>query len=185
MRDERPSRESLQVAYIDGRKTMRQIAEELGVTAAAVYYWLKKYNIPTRSAGEYLKGRKQPPEICEIISRTHKGKKLSDETKRKMSEAKKLKGIGHKKKRPDGYIAVYYPDHPRSSKDGHIMEHILVMENVIGRHLLPNECVHHRNRKRDDNRYENLWLMTKSEHMSYHMTQRHIERRMEEKRNAQ
>ena len=30
-----------------------------------------------------------------------------------MSESKIKGGIGHKKKRTDGYIAVYFPDHPQ------------------------------------------------------------------------
>lgn len=35
-----------------------------------------------------------------------------------------------------------------------------------------DECVHHINHKRDDNRLCNLRLMTKSEHMSMHMKER-------------
>lgn len=46
------------------------------------------------------------------------------------------------------------------------------MEALIGRHLKDNECVHHINEKRDDNRKENLKLMTIKDHMSYHATKR-------------
>lgn len=85
---------------------------------------------------------------------------------------KEAGGIGHKKKRADGYIAIYFPDHPRSNSEGYIMEHILVMEALVGRHLNEDECVHHINGKRDDNRAKNLQLMTKREHMSYHSKKR-------------
>lgn len=42
-----------------------------------------------------------------------------------------------------------------------MFEHILVMEDMLGWHLLPNESVHHRNEVRDDNRPENLELWTR------------------------
>lgn len=47
-------------------------------------------------------------------------------------------------------------------------EHIHVMERKIGRPLRRDEVVHHVNRVRDDNRLENLQLMTRSEHTSIH-----------------
>ena len=160
--------------YITKQMPMWKVAKEMGVAIGTVFNYLKKYDIETRSHKETftMKGRKLTPEQVAVISRTHKGKTVSFETRRKISEAKKIHSEGHKKQRTDGYIAVYYPDHPQSTKDGYIMEHILVIEQSIGRHLNADECVHHINANRKDNRIENLKLMTKREHMSFHSKKR-------------
>lgn len=58
----------------------------------------------------------------------------------------------------DGYVRVYAPEHPRAVNGRYVLEHILVMERTLGRHLLDDERVHHKNKIRNDNRPENLEL---------------------------
>lgn len=69
----------------------------------------------------------------------------------------------------DGYVLIYAPQHPagRNAK-GYVLEHRLVMERVLGRYLTPHELVHHKNEVKDDNRPENLEIMSRSSHMSHH-----------------
>lgn len=62
-----------------------------------------------------------------------------------------------------GYSMVKRLGHPRTDKSGWIFEHRVVMEEMIGRYLLPHETVHHRNGVRDDNRPENLELWSSSQ----------------------
>lgn len=76
----------------------------------------------------------------------------------------RLSGPGARFKRPDGYIVVYYPAHPDSGKRNMVLEHRLVMERVLGRRLLRTEQVNHINHVRDDNRPENLELISPSDH---------------------
>jgi hypothetical protein len=69
---------------------------------------------------------------------------------------------GYREITTNGYVRLYgYSDHPRSDK-GKIFEHVLVMEQQLGRYLHPGENVHHKNGVRNDNRPENLelWIVS-------------------------
>lgn len=67
---------------------------------------------------------------------------------------------GGKVKR-EGYVSLHCPEHPFASPKGYFLEHRLVIEKAIGRYLLRNENVHHKNGIRNDNRLENLELWVK------------------------
>jgi len=66
-------------------------------------------------------------------------------------------------KASNGYVYIREPGHPNADRRGYVAEHAKVMAMVLGRPLLPGEEVHHRNRKRDDNRPENLELWTRGQ----------------------
>jgi HNH endonuclease len=58
-------------------------------------------------------------------------------------------------------MMIWAPEHPRTGNGSYVFEHVLVMEEMLDRYLLPGETVHHRNGVRDDNRPENLELWTR------------------------
>lgn len=63
----------------------------------------------------------------------------------------------------NGYMVLYEPENPTSSVAGYIPEHRKVMSEFLGRPLLREETVHHKNGNRIDNRIENLELWSKAQ----------------------
>ena len=79
----------------------------------------------------YNLGLRKTPEI-EFLNRSEvrKGEKNSN-------------WKGGRKKTPNGYVQVHMPNHPRADKNGYVMEHIVVFEEVTGITVPCNCCVHH------------------------------------------
>ena len=68
----------------------------------------------------------------------------------------------------DGYIGIWKPEHCRADKQGYVFEHTLVYEQNTG--ILPekNQNIHHINCDKLDNKFENLWLCDKKQHLYCH-----------------
>ena len=142
------------------------------------------------------KGSKHSAETLAKMSGAHTGHQTSPEQRAKLSVAGRgnRNGLGHRwslvertrmsaqrsgdghpnwkggrKTREDGYISIYSPRHPRADSQHRVFEHRLVMEQMLGRPILPTEVVHHINGVRDDNRRENLALCNnQSGHQDVH-----------------
>ncbi len=67
-----------------------------------------------------------------------------------------------------GYIEIYSPKHPNRTNRGYVKEHRLIIEKHIGRYLNRDEYVHHINEDKQDNRIENLQIVSHKEHMIIH-----------------
>lgn len=70
--------------------------------------------------------------------------------------------------RKGDYLYALVPDHPRSTKNGYVLYHRIVMENHLGRLLTTKEVVHHLNGDKHDNRIENLQVLSNEEHGRLH-----------------
>jgi len=81
-----------------------------------------------------------------------------------------------RRKGDDGYIYLrgeVAEGHPRNFSSG-LLEHIYIAEKMIGRTLHNDEQVHHINHVRDDNRPENLQVVTIKEHAQLHNVPAHF-----------
>lgn len=132
---------NLRSLYLEQRLSLAQIALLKGCSQQAVAYWCRSLNIPIRKRWEHLKGKR--------------GKGNPN-------------WKGGKRKDRHGYVYLRQPNHPHAH-NGYIAEHRLVMEQKLGRFLYPSEKVHHINGIKNDNRPENLLVLSSGAHTTREM----------------
>jgi len=175
-------------------KSTRLVADKLGLTLKQIYPALKRAGIETPRDGR----RHNPYAACdinseEILKMFRDGCSLAEMAKvvrTKGAEVKKfLERNGIHKTWPkatygekhyawkgrlidkDGYILIHQKNHPNARKHTHyILEHRLVMEEVLGRILLPDEVVHHIDKNKHNNHPSNLQLFASNgEHLAHEL----------------
>ena len=72
----------------------------------------------------------------------------------------------------NGYVWLRAPGHPRAVKGGYVKRARIILEEKLGRYLLPGMEPHHRNEIKVDDRPENLEEMTHSGHAANHFKDR-------------
>lgn len=72
----------------------------------------------------------------------------------------------------NGYWSTHMPGHPRASKRGYVLDHILIAERVLGKPLPSQAQVHHANRNPQDNRNCNLVIC--QDQMYHHLLHRRM-----------
>ena len=94
---------------------------------------------------------------------------------------------GGKRKASLGYRLILLKEtdffYPMAQSNGYILEHRLVMARHLRRHLHSWEIVHHKNHIRDDNRIENLQLVSGDKHLQFGVMERkvkHLEKKVME-----
>lgn len=163
-------KELLEKLYLEDKMPIKAISEKIKRGEGTVLRYMRIHGIKSRPQHQLL-GRKPNPKRLENLQTINIGRRLSEETRVKISLAnKKPKSTPKKRiKTDDGYIIVYRPKHPMCNSIGYILEHRLIMSEHLGRLLNRKEVVHHKNHIKDDNKIENLMLIESlSKHNSLH-----------------
>lgn len=66
------------------------------------------------------------------------------------------------------YNYAVVKNHPKATKYGYVLEHVVVAENILGRILQKDEVVHHVDGNKKNNNPKNLEVMNKRERASLH-----------------
>jgi hypothetical protein len=145
--------------------------------------------------GHQNRGRKPSPESNAKRAAKLRGRPRPEYLKRQWSEHHKAAGIRPSREAAsrgargkfreasaswkggttvvNGYRCRYRPDHPRRQPNGYVYEHMLVIEEKLGRPLQDGEVVHHIDGIKTNNTPDNLQIFSsQSEHASHHNDRR-------------
>lgn len=137
--------------------SLRTIAKNIGCSYSAVVHAVRKFKLDVPW--------KPPVFPDDMRERIQWGIDRRYPNGRFGEDAARWKG-GRRK--THGYVRVYAPNHPNCTQDGYVMEHRLVMEQHLNRLLADDEEIHHKNHVRDDNRIENLEILSHQQHRALH-----------------
>jgi predicted DNA-binding protein YlxM (UPF0122 family) len=126
--------------YIIKEMSINEIAKNFNVTQTIIRRRMKEFGIEFRDA----------------------------EVARKMYSGEKHHSWKGGRRKHDGYVQIKKPNHPNADSCGYVYEHRYLIEQKIGRRLKTEEHVHHVNGIKNDNRLENLQLMTNIDHIKLH-----------------
>lgn len=153
--------------YVDGHKRVAEIAKECGVTKQRIYQILSARGIETQNRRP--RGSGGGPRIAKTHGCAKCDKPIAISStycrecaKEAYSGPNSRLWRGGRRITKEGYVWLRAKDHPGRMGNGYISEHVLVIEESIGRMLVQGELIHHKNGIRADNRLENLELWSTS-----------------------
>jgi len=168
-------RERFASMYADGQ-SLSQISAKTGVNRSRVRRELLK-------AGVEMRGRVEALRIREGLASHFRGKRrtFSPEHCQNISASRQAwaerNARGYTVK-ATGYVEITTGEYKGRS------EHVRVMEERLGRRLMPDEVVHHIDRNRSNNDINNLALLTRSGHSRLHRFEDRLEGKERKKANG-
>lgn len=158
------NKEMLSELYLDQKMSIPDISRIMGMSRSNIRYHLLRCGVNLRSRSEAIDLAR--PKMGKHLKGTHKV--FSEEHKRKISESRKrfykdnAKGVNIHQ----GYKRL------TQGANCNRLQHVVIVEQHLGRKLAKGEVVHHINGDKLDNRIENLKVMTASEHSRMHAIER-------------